>query len=321
MEVNFMDNVDKRASEWSKEKSTLGKIVKVNVKRPRALLATSTLSTAVLEGRLSSMDDENKSSSISSLEDASYESEEERLRTLLWAARLAIDKGYTAYLNLVELRRLLQSRPSDSSDGTLNYSEEIESRKGELLQDVEENVNKMHFAFGVHKIPQIDSELPSIEIDSKMLARTLSLPKGRMLLSRVIDEGILPHPSACHILPAAIGAILNSALSKDLTMIDSTAAPPAGEDRLLRSLTGLVRTVEPSVDPRNLLTCLNCIIDSKDEVNKRNLSLKTFLTSKRSLLELLHAILSRGNDICLRTSFSAEWSNKETNFLALLSNA
>eukprot|EP01083_Nonionella_stella_P044971 120957_1 len=130
-----------------------------------------------------------------------------------------------------------------------------------------------------------------------------------MLLSRVIDEGILPHPSACKVLPTAIKVIFASASTADLS-----GAPPAGEDRLLRSLTGLVKTAQPSVDPSNLLLCLSSTINAENIINGEKRSMKSVLTNKRTLMELLYAIFSRGGEVCIG-GFEAAWKDKESKFL------
>jgi len=296
MEHDFRDKVEKRADTWSKEKQALGRVVKVNVKRPRALLATTALSsngtgTGAMEKDLDS-------------EEIVAETEENRQRAFLWAGRVAIDKGFQAYLSLVELRRLLQSRPGDTLSGG---EDSVVNRREELLKDVEDNVSKLQGAFGLKKTDG------GMECDDKVLARTLTLPKGRMLLSRVVDEGILPHPSACKVLPNAIKVVFDSASTGDLA-----ATPPAGEDRLLRSLTGLVKTEQPSVDPTNLLQCLMSTITAETVINGEKRSMKAVLTSKRTLMELLYGIFSRGGEVCVG-GFQADWKDKESKFLAILS--
>ncbi|GFH57845.1 hypothetical protein CTEN210_14321 [Chaetoceros tenuissimus] len=293
MEEDFRETVEKRADEWSKEKNALGKVVKVNVKRPRALLATTALSS-------------NADKTIDE-SDHSAETEEDRQRALLWAGRVAIDKGYQAYLNLVELRRLLQSRPGDTFSGD---DSDVANRREELLKDVEDNVSKLQAAFGLKK----EEGDQGVEFDCKILARTLTLPKGRMLLSRVIDEGILPHPSACKVLPNAIKVVFDTASTGDLS-----AAQPAGEDRLLRSLAGLVKTTQPSVDPANLLLCLDSTINAETIIDGEKRSMKGILTSKRTLMELLYAIFSRGSEVCVG-AYEGEWKEKESKFLAVLSS-
>lgn len=294
MESKFRDTVEKRADEWSKEKQALGKIAKANVKRPRALLATTALSSTA----------ESRVTAGLELDD---ELDEYKQRALLWASRVGIDKGYLAYLNLVELRRLLQSRPGDA----LGDVDQVETRRDDLLHDVEENVNKLHSAFGVDK----NEATGELTINDKVLSRTLSLPKGRMLLSRVVDEGILPHPSACSLLSYAIRVILESASNVDLS-----AAPPAGEDRLLRSLTGLVQTIQPSVDAPNLLACLTSVIETKALIAEKSKNMKTLLAGKRTLLELLHSIFTRGGEICVG-EHESDWKAKESSFLSILTGS
>jgi len=153
-----------------------------------------------------------------------------------------------------------------------------------------------------------------VECDCKILARTLTLPKGRMLLSRVIDEGILPHPSACKVLPNAIKVVFDTASTGDLS-----AAQPAGEDRLLRSLAGLVKTTQPSVDPANLLLCLDSTITAETIIDGEKRSMKGILTSKRTLMELLYVIFSRGAEVCVG-AYEGEWKQKESKFLGVLSS-
>jgi len=333
----FRSNVEKRAADWSKEKHILGKTVKNNVKRPRAMLAAGVLTSAVLLGGEEGDEEE-------------LMTDDDRQRARLWASRLASDRGYLAYLNLVELRRLLQSRPNESA--ALMDANTDNSRREELLSDVEENVAKLHGAFGITKKRAEegkgdDSEssrrTPSvIDINDEVLARTLSLPKGRMLLSRVVDEGILPHPSACRVLPAAIGVLLRSVVNAHKKNKGGSVAPPPGEDRLLRSLTGLARTVQPRIDAHNVLRCLDSVNDIGKELmntggdgeppssggGEKKLNIRDILSGKRTLMELLHAILSLGGDVCVgpsaaaggKASLEEEWKTKETIFLSMLSS-
>jgi hypothetical protein len=289
MEDQFRQKVEERADKWSKEQQALGRVAKVNVKRPRALLATTVLSSNV-EKTLDSSEEK-------------LETDEDRQRIVLWASRVAIDKGYQSYLNLVELRRLLQSRPGDTWSG----EDSVVNRREELLKEVEDNVSKLQASFGLKKAGVI------FECDEKVLSRTLMLPKGRMLLSRVIDEGVLPHSSACRVLPSAIKNIFDCAFSSDLT-----GAPPSGEDRLLRSLAGLVKTVQPSVDPGNLLACLDSTIHADSAIRGEKHTMKSVLTSKRTLMELLYAIFSRGSEVCVG-DFEKDWKEKESKFIAILS--
>jgi len=332
IDETFRSNVEKRAADWSKEKHILGKTVKNNVKRPRAMLAAGILTSAVLLGGKDKKADDDEEDDMT---------DDDRQRARLWASRLASDRGYLAYLNLVELRRLLQSRPNESA--ALMDANTDNTRREELLFDVEENVAKLHGAFGITKRRPEEEKgddkesarrSPSIiDINDEVLARTLSLPKGRMLLSRVVDEGILPHPSACRVLPAAIGVLLRSVVNAHKKNKGGSVAPPPGEDRLLRSLTGLARTVQPKIDALNVLRCLESVnAIGKEMMNsgggEKRLSIKNILTGKRTLMELLHSILSLGGEVCVGAAAAAfggaslegDWKTKETEFLTMLSS-
>jgi len=297
MEEMFIESVEKRASDWSKDEGVLGKIVKTNVKKPRALLATSVLSLSRKGGKAMSQD---------------QYSEKDQQRANLWKARAVIDQGCLAFLNLIELRRLLQSHQG----GNVTESGVKEGKLKDLLEDVEENVSKLQVAFGVSNFStKENSIIKDIEINYDNFCRALSLPKGCVLLSRVIDEGIFPHPSACHVLPSYIRFILQKSLSKP----DCTSLPLA-ENRLLMSFLGLIRTVQPSLHPRNVLDCLSVAIDAGRREDMKEGKMKIILEGNRTLMEILHAILSRGNEICpYESGFGKEWKTREAEFMSLLS--
>ena len=300
IEYKYRTTVEKRAETWAEKKHVLGRNVKVNVKRPKALLATSgALSTSLARG---GGEEEGKDELEHDLED--------RARLGMWTARVTIDKGYLAYLNLLETRRLLQSQSGPSSEA-------IEERRAELTSEVEDNVNYMHSSLGM-KVAKVNGGERTIEVDKGALARTLGLPKGRMLLSRILDEGVLPHSSACRILPGALGVILSSSASVG-------GAPPRGEDRLVRSLTGLVRTVQPSLAPEDPIDCLSEFLSvhaasTGGDLGKSADATRSMLGGQRSRMELLHAILSRGSELCCPgTEHATAWKAKEAEFMSILS--
>ena len=276
-ETKFRESMETRSKEFAEEKKSLGRMVKSNVNRPKALLTVAMHKEGaadILEGG----DEESKVES-------DYEAEQKRLRVQTWRARVAIDKGYAAFLSLTELRRLIQANAGATQ--LIN----------ELTGDVKSNVNLMHASFGI-AIKMDDDGNRKVEVDKTRLASTLSMPKGRILCARVIEGGILPHQSACEILPVALSCIF------------STSLPVAeGEDRLLRAFTGLVLTVQPSVEPLILSRCLDVAIEMGQ--SKEN------ITGSRTRMELLHAILSRGRAVCVENK-SSGWADKEKQFMGLL---
>mmetsp|Transcript_38941 Transcript_38941/g.117122 ORF Transcript_38941/g.117122 Transcript_38941/m.117122 type:complete len:905 (-) Transcript_38941:546-3260(-) len=313
MEEKYRATIEERAKDWGEKKHVLGRHVKVNVRRPRALLATDGALTSKLRDEEKANDSGAESSAASA---EHHETPEEKARARLWTARLSIDKGYAAYLSLVELRRLLQSNDPAVMQGR---------KREELSEEVELNIAGLHSALGV-RVTTTEGEdgasaagKRTIEVDGTCLGRTLGLPKGRMLLSRILDEAVLPHSSARRVLPAAIGAVLRTPPSESGT----GGAPPRGEDRMLRSLSGLVRTIQPSVSPRDLLDCLDAVAevhaDLAGEGGKE--TIKSMLGVQRARMELLHAVLSRGNEVCLIPGEDSgnEWRRKEGEFMTLLS--
>jgi len=310
IETNFRSTVEKRSEKWADKKQTLGRTVKVNVKRPKALLATSgALSTALSKN--GNGEESKDGEAGDDITDHQQHSEDDQHRIKMWTARLAIDKGYVAYLDLLETRRLLQSQAGPMSDA-------VAERRAELTRDVEDNVGKLHSSLGVTVTKDDDGHRRTIDVDSAALGRTLGMPKGRMLLSRILDDGVLPHSSACRVLPKALGAILATSSGPD-------GAPPRGEDRLVRSLTGLVQTTQPSLGPQDLIDCLSEFVtlhasSTGGDPAKAGAATRSMLGGQRARMELLHAVLSRGDVVCSEgTEYGGVWKAKEAAFMSILS--
>lgn len=277
-ENQFYDAVKTRAKNFAEEKKSLGHLVKADVMRPKALLTTSVLSK--------DKDDENthKANQL----DSKYSSELRRGRIDLWKARVSIDRGHSAFLSLLELRRLIHAHAG------------AQQSIGELLTDVKTNVDILHSSLGV-KLNVGPKGQKKVDVNDLELGRTLSMPKGRVLCSRAIEEGILPHLSACRILPVALSCIFSWML-------------PAieGEERLLRALTVLSRNPRPSIDPLTLCQCL-------EQVNKREKNGELFNATPNPMrMELLHSILSTGQRVCAGSPFEQSWREQENSLLDVL---
>ena len=285
-EIKYRESMEARSKEFAEEKKSLGRLVKSNVNRPKALLVTPALKKEDIEDGSATEEEKVESD---------YESERKRSRIQSWKARVAIDKGYTAFLTLTELRRLIQANAGATQ---LIH---------ELTGDVKANVSLMHASFGV-VVTNDEKGNRKIEINQPRFESTLSMSKGRILFARVIEGGILPHQSACELLPVAMGCIFKTTL------------PAAeGEDRLLRALMGLVITVQPSVEPEILARCLDVaiVVGKEDkEVSSDGIKMPN-ITGSRVRMELLHAILSRGKTVC---GDNVRWVAKEKEFTALLTS-
>lgn len=151
---------------------SLGRIVKTDVTRPKALLATPKLTK--------------------NLTDAS--NEETQIRANLWRARAQVDAGSIAYLSLLDFSVRLQRKDLLAEERT------------HVMLQVQQTLSTLQSCFGVEVIPNTkDVELT----DEVALSLTLSLPKGQELLAKSMEKGILPHRSAQLILPLAFSALLS----------------------------------------------------------------------------------------------------------------
>ena len=287
-ETKFRSAVETRAKEFAEEKQSLGRMVKANVKRPKALLNVPVMATGGGDESDGGVEDMNNDVNV---DDKNYVLEQRRNRVQLWKARVSIDKGYSAFLSLTELRRLIQANASQPQ------------LVQELMGDVTNNIDMMHASLGVVVRVNADGSRQII-IDEARLSSTLSLPKGRTLCARVMEGGILPHQSACELLPVAWHAIASTTPS---SVSDDT------EDRLLRALTSLVVATMPAVDPSILCRCLDATISIGDDLSN--------ITKSRVRMELLHSILSRGKTACEGYSdLDGVWKEKEKEFMQILAS-
>jgi hypothetical protein len=257
---NFEQIRATKAKDWMAKSHSLGHVVKTNIKRPRALLQTPVLAR----------DKGDKGSE-----------EVQEARVTVWKARASIDLGYRAYLELVDLQRLLRTASGDE--------------RNQYLQQVPANVRDLQLCFGVG---QEGGGQPVLKAPPA-LKRVLGMAKGRLLLARALESGLLPHAAARVLLPHTLDTLW--------------PMTPDGEhmDRLQASLTGLVRTIQPSCTPADSLACLDVLLVS--------CNLKQSLGASRTLMEWVHAILARGGQLCsTNPTTQQEWSQKEAQFMQLL---
>ena len=126
-----------------------------------------------------------------------------------------------------------------------------------------------------------------------------------------------------HLRPLLLTALLATAVPA------AAGAPPRGEDRLVRSLTGLVQTAQPSLAPQDLLDCLvefGAVYQT--ELQSKGTgpgdTVRNMLGTsggQRARMELLHAILSRGGMVCGGSGpdVAGPWKAKEAEFMTILS--
>ena len=263
MEAKFREGAAARAKTFAEEKKSLGTTVRSNVNRPKALLNTKSFTRA----------DDGKEDEEAAPGD--YEAEQKRLRVALWRARVAVDRGYSSYLSLIELRRLIGASGGDARLMT------------DLMPDVRANVDRIHRSLGL-SVSVGDDGRKAIAVDGDGLRTCLSLPKGRVLAARVVEGGILPHPSACVLLSPAVREVYSSPPDGG----DAASASGDGRDRLLGALLLLVVAPSPAVEPAVLGDCLRGIAD----VGEADGGGTGLLTGSQMRMRFLHALLSTGKE-------------------------
>eukprot|EP00815_Leptocylindrus_aporus_P009462 CAMPEP_0116075852 /NCGR_PEP_ID=MMETSP0322-20121206/16881_1 /TAXON_ID=163516 /ORGANISM="Leptocylindrus danicus var. apora, Strain B651" /LENGTH=660 /DNA_ID=CAMNT_0003565989 /DNA_START=58 /DNA_END=2037 /DNA_ORIENTATION=+ len=242
----FRENIEARSKEWQEKKQSLGRIVKTDVTRPRALLAAPKLTK-------------------SAQDEISVET---KLRVSLWKARAQIDAGYRSYFELIDL-------------SAKRYQNEVSENDNERIRkDIRSNLIKLNACFG------IGSSMSGV-VDQEVLSCTLSLPKGKELLAKAMEKGILPHPSAMAILPFALAMILSKPCS-----LDANDSAVQKEIRLLRSFLMLINLPNPSIQPDILVSCLEEVVSIQSNTSIRE------LLNARQRLEVMHAVLTRGSQLC-----------------------
>lgn len=308
----YYNSIKARAANFADTSKSLGQLQRMNVHRPKALLSTP---------KVIKRDDDDDNNNIDVTGDSKYESSQLAERLSLWKARVTINKGYTALLSLMELRRLIQVNA--------NATNKISS----LMLDVKTYVDILHMSLGLLVTIDSTAGTKTIAVNDAQLASTLSLSKGRVLCARAIEDGILPHASACQLLPVALTCILSSSPSSSSSASTTVAAD--GEDRLLLALTSLIVLTNPVLDPAIFCRCMDVPIAllagettaaTKETYDTTNTSMM-MMTKKRDIsmiactrtrMNLLHALLSMGKDVCAKSSYSEEWLQREEMFGTIL---
>lgn len=280
-EIRRTNNLEKRAKKWEGEEKVLGHISKSNVSKPRALLAIPTMKQ----------------------ESADLAEEEEKLRNELWAARVLIDKGMLALLDLQELQRIIK-------DNRVNPD-----KKESLMRGVRTHIKILESCVGITEDVQEAGEnkegeevgQPTKSFDANTLASVLKLPKGMQLVARTIETGILPHASAVTILPSALAELLSEKRE------ESWAANKVNmEERLLNAFErGIVTISQPEIPG----SVLKNIVRSVCAQHEGESTMKDAIATGRRRAEIMHTIMKRGGEVC---EGDQEWESLEEGFIIML---
>lgn len=311
----------------------MGQVVKTDVKRPRAILSTPVLKASfddddIDDSSSNNFGDNNNNDNNNNRNRARSGTmiiaEEDKLRAVLRRGRKLIDSGFISLLDLCEHQRLLMG----SAVNILT-----EDRRMSLLSDVQEHITTLQRSLGVVVVvdktednmdtDDMAKKEEEIRIDRDTLALVLSFSKGKTLLARSLETGLLPHRSACKLLPHVLAVLFANARPNNASLDYVTK-----EDRLLRSLCGLVKLSNPSLEANDFVSCLDSVMETYRNhktttahggatTNNQPPPLKKVL-SARNRAEVMHTILARGGTVCKPNEGSSMLVNETNNELNII---
>jgi len=287
-----MKSREKKAKDWSAEHSVLGRTAKSNVTRPRALIAQPTKADS---------DGSNNKENL-----------EQRQRQALWKARIYSDQAYQAYLKVVETWHAVMTPPNQTMSPAAAAS--LQPHLFKLLKCL--GVAKSDVDSTKEEEGETQQQVYAV-VNETALPLLAKLPKGRVLLARVLEQALLPPVAVNALLPALFKAIydlpLPSPPSVASSPMDAEAAAAAANARMVdeRLFAGIARVLHtlPDLPGSIILQCL----DFASEDSSASLQ-------STSRMSAVHALLQRGSQTAASDeSFAPEWKVKEESFLKILS--
>jgi hypothetical protein len=284
-----------KTKEWSSERKVLGSTAKTNVLRPRALIAVS---TANLNGTADAT--ANESSDMAT---------KKQQRAALWKSRIYCDQAYQCYSAVVES---WQSSAASSSSGSTPSSVQPHLLKltkclGITVQTVLVETTAPATEGMIDMSPE---DVPKqfrnqYSVDATVLELLFKLPKGKLLLARVLEQALLPPAVVQVLLPVAVSILF---AATPLNPPDNEVA--YAEDRLLIAWTAVVATL-PELSGSAILDAVHGLLKQP----------ASSILSSPARMQCTHALLQRGAMVAANDAdFSKQWQATETAFLNLLSS-
>jgi hypothetical protein len=218
---------------------------------------------------------------------ADQDTEQQKQRANLWRARIYCDQAYQSYQKIVDIWRM--------------------SPPGEFPPQGQIHLVKLMKCMGI----VFDSDKKVYSVDKESLKLLSKLGKGRTLISRVLEQALLPPNAVQTLIPALldvaiplpndIGATGNGAQQQQPVM-DMTVA------RLFRAITGIL--LKLNVSGETLVLCLE-VVHSHGRAS----------LSSPVKMECIHALLQKGSMVVGQDpsdETKAAWGSAETQFMSLI---
>jgi len=224
---------------------------------------------------------------------ADEDNTEQKQRANLWKSRVYCDQAYQSFQNVVDIWRL--SPPG-----------------GGIPPQVQLHLVKLMKCMGI----VLDSEKKMYTVGGGVLKLVVKLRKGRTLISRVLEQALLPPNAVQVLLPALLETITLLSMSSNENG-SNDAAKQTGNgiivedpsiERLFRAMIGIILQLKINGD--TLLKCFQIFLSHGKAA---------FSTKVR--MECLHSLLQKGASVIPQSPSEvtkAAWGNAEQKFMLLL---
>jgi hypothetical protein len=303
MHAKEMESRHQKAKEWSSEHAVLGQTAKTNVTRPRALIA---------QPRVGKGGDDEAGGAGALTND-----QRQRLqRQALWKARIYCDQAYQAYSKVVEMWRTASAGPSSPSG---------------VPPGLQPHLVKLLKCLGITSTNKITTgpdgtstkREKEYHSDEAVLALQMKLPKGRVLLARVLEQALLPPPAVQVLLPTALKVSYESKTTSGQDDDQHQQHPHQQQhdpvdDRLFAAWTRVVQHL-PNLSGSSILQAMHIVQTNAKEALR---------TTCR--MQMVHALLQRGGQLAGASaptvpetddpaySFAPKWKTVESDFMNFL---
>eukprot|EP00535_Pseudo-nitzschia_heimii_P011119 CAMPEP_0197192854 /NCGR_PEP_ID=MMETSP1423-20130617/25874_1 /TAXON_ID=476441 /ORGANISM="Pseudo-nitzschia heimii, Strain UNC1101" /LENGTH=677 /DNA_ID=CAMNT_0042645843 /DNA_START=117 /DNA_END=2150 /DNA_ORIENTATION=+ len=165
---------------------------------------------------------------------ADQDNKEQRQRANLWKARVYCDQAYQAYQKVVDSWR---AAPSKSG----------------VPPQVQQHLLKLKKCMGI----VLDKEKKAYVISDEALKLIAKLEKGRTLISRVLEEALLPPSAVQALLPALLDIVIGLPLGSGDSTKNALGAAGVEEKtvgRLFQAIAGIIQKL--NISGKTLVECL-----------------------------------------------------------------
>jgi hypothetical protein len=215
----------------------------------------------------------------SGTDDAADEDDKIKQRATLWKARIYCDQGYQAYLSVISAWKTQSA-------------------------SAQPHLAKLFKCLGMSVQTTVEGETASHKYaveNPAALALLLKLSKGKVLLARIFENGVLPI--------AAVQAILPTALDM-LCAVEPSSGEDSADSRVFVAASTVYQTL-PQISNQ-------CILDSVAAILRHH----SAALSSTARMQCTHALLQRGsNNASLDPAFADVWNKTEEEFMNILSGS